>query len=59
MTLQKDEERFLALIRDNPGIDAKSLPRKRRGEILKTLELNNLIQYGPGGWYPVEKGPTP
>ena len=54
-SLDKDTAKMLLLIAENPGIDAKSLPRTRRYAILKTLELGGWIHYGPGGWYPVPK----
>jgi hypothetical protein len=51
--LSKIERKFLDLITESPGIAASQLPKTKRGATLKTLELASLIQYGPGGWYPV------
>ena len=56
--MTKIEHKFLAIIVNEPGTPASSLPRGKRGETLKTLELGGLIHYGPGGWYPTDAGIT-
>lgn len=48
--------KFLSIIAGDPGTPASSMPRSKRGETLKTLELNGLIHYGPGGWFPTDAG---
>lgn len=50
------EKKFLRKIADNPGSQAADMPRGKRGETLKTLELAGYIHYGPGGWYVTDLG---
>lgn len=54
--LTKLEKKFLGLIIANPGVAAADLPRAKRGETIKRLELTALIHFGPGGWYPTAAG---
>jgi hypothetical protein len=49
----KDEQRLLQVITDNPGIQAADIRPRHLRHQLRTLELNNLIHYGPGGWFVV------
>lgn len=54
--LTKTEKKFLSLIAADPGIAAVRLPRAKRGETIKSLELADLIMFGrrgqrSGGWY--------
>lgn len=51
-----NERKFLTQIAGEPGTPASSLPRAKRGETLKGLELAGLIHYGPGGWYVTDAG---
>ena len=48
--------KFLERIAANPGSDAASMPRARRGSTLRSLEMAGLIHYGPGGWYVTPAG---
>lgn len=54
--LNKNEKKFLDKIAETPGIAAADLPRQKRGETIKSLELGGLIHFGPGGWYLTDKG---
>lgn len=55
--MTKIQSKFLRLIVDaGEAVPASSLPRAKRGETLRFLELSGLIHYGPGGWYPTERG---
>lgn len=54
--MTNNARKFLAKIIDDPGIAAASLPRAKRGETIKELELSGLIHYGPGGWFPTDAG---
>lgn len=49
--MNKHERKFLDKIAESPGIAAPDLPRAKRGETIKSLELSGLIHFGPGGWY--------
>lgn len=54
--MNTQEQKFLSKIVAEPGIAAAELPRAQRGETLKSLELSGFIHYGPGGWYPTDRG---
>ena len=55
-TVNKHETKFLRAISAEPGIAAEFLPRAKRGETLRHLEMTGLIHYGPGGWFITEAG---
>ncbi|HET9062403.1 MAG TPA: hypothetical protein VFO62_03855 [Candidatus Binatia bacterium] len=54
--MTKEAIKFLTKIVEDPGILAADLPRAKRGETIKFLELNGFIHYGPGGWFPTDAG---
>lgn len=54
--MNKLEQKFLRIIVRNPGTAAASMPRAKRGETIKSLEMNGFIHYGPGGWFPTDHG---
>lgn len=56
MELTAHQRRFLLRIVADPPVLAADLPRAKRGETIKTLELAGLIHYGPGGWFPTAAG---